>query len=165
MGPRLASLDVGSMFLEIPLQDFDLLPSQLGCSLLRGTSRLVLAPERPGCALTFDLEADRALLSGISLRDDEDGRFMREVVGALFVAYQGDLDARLNWTDGVTQPRLTVLGGETDHPLLTGSLDASEPVGAGSISLALLEQWLADARQEWDQYQQSKAEPADGSHS
>jgi len=165
MGPRLASLDVSSMSLEIPLPDFDLLPSQLGCSLLRGRGRLVLAPDRPGCTLTFDVEPDRALLSRLALQDDEDGRFMREVVGALFVAYQGDLEAELHWTDGLTQPPLRVLGGETDHPLLTGSLDAAEPVGPGTISVALLEQWLADGRQEWGQYQQSKAQRADDSHS
>lgn len=154
------------MFLAIPLQDFDLLPAQLGCSLLRGRGQLVLAPDRPGCRLTFDLEAERALLSGLELADDEDGRFMREVVGALFVAYQGDLEAELHWTDGVSQPPLMVLGGETAHPLLTGSLDPVDPVGPGSISLALLEQWLADARQDWDLYQQRKAAAAaDGTRS
>jgi hypothetical protein len=158
MVPRLASLDVRSMFLEVPLQDFDLLPAQLGCSVLRGRGRLVLAPERPGCSLTFDLEGDRALLAQVALRDDEDGRFMREVVGALFVAYQGDLEATLGWTEGVTQPPLSIRGGETSHPLLGGPLDAADPAVSGPISVALLEQWLADARQEWSAYQQSKAQ-------
>ncbi len=48
------------MFLAIPLQDFDLLPAQLGCSLLRGRGQLVLAPDRPGCRLTLETERMRA---------------------------------------------------------------------------------------------------------
>jgi hypothetical protein len=157
MAPRLASLGVESLFLEIPLQDFDLLPGQLGCSLLRGRGRLVLASDRPGCHLTFEVEGDRTLLAHLSLHDDPDGRFMREVVGALFVAYQGDLEATLAWTDGVSQPPLSIRCGETAHPLLSGPLDPVEPGTPSSISVALLEQWLADARQEWGLYQQSKA--------
>jgi hypothetical protein len=158
MAPRLQHLTVGSMFLEIPLLDFELLPAQLGCSLLRGQDCLTLAPERPGCSLLFTVEDERAHLSHLSLHDDEDGRFMREVVGALFVAYQGELEATLAWSDGVVQPPLSIRGGETEHPLLSGTLDPVEVPGPASISLALLEQWLADARQEWGLYQQQKAQ-------
>jgi hypothetical protein len=151
------------MFLQIPVQDFDLLPVQLGCSLLRSRGRLELFAEAPGCSLTFEVDGERALLSHLHLHEDLAGRFMRDVPGALFLAYQGDLEATLEWTAGLEQPPLSIVAGETNHPLLSGPPEPAEPPGLMPVSTALIEQWLADAHHAWSAYQQQRAPSRDDS--
>jgi hypothetical protein len=152
MGPVISDVVVRSMFLEVPLCDFVDLPRQLGCSLHRRRGSLVMAGERGGCSLTFDTDEVRATLTHIAIRDDDDGRFMREVVVALFLAYAGELEANLQWSPAREQPPLIIKAGETRHPLLE---QAEQPL-ALDVSYAMIEQWQSDGRAAWDEYQRLK---------
>lgn len=145
------------MSLLVPVGDFDHLPRQLGCSLHRGPGRLTLAPERDGCSLEFELELgeEHARLTRLSLTDDLDGRFLRDVVVTLMVAYHGDLEASLDWTPPLPlpQPRLVIRGGETKHPFLAQHEHAGgEWAEAAEVSLDELEEYLAIAHRAWREY-------------
>lgn len=141
------------MFLELPLEDFDELPRQLGCSLHRRRGGLVLSGQRGGCALTFDIDAVRATLSHIAIADDVEGRFTRDVLVPLFIAYGGDLEALLEWSPGRQDPPLIIKAGETQHPLLD---QQPELPTALDLRAPMLEQWLHDAKVAWNEYQRLK---------
>lgn len=147
----LTSVFVRSMSLVIPVRDFDHLPRQLGCSLHRRRTHLELGAERPGCSLLFEILGERAALAAISVHDDLDGRFMRDVA-ALVVAYRGDLEATLEWNPAREEPMLRILRGETNHPLL--SERSHEPqlfVDEADVTFEV-ERWLDIARQAWREY-------------
>jgi hypothetical protein len=89
--PDVARIDLEKWSLEIPLEDFDHLPQELGCSLHRSGDELTLCPDRPGCEVRFVRHDDGlASLSGVKIEGDRDGWFLREVVGLLFQVYSGD---------------------------------------------------------------------------
>lgn len=146
-----------SCILEVPVDDFEHLPRELGCSLHRHGEVMTLGDDQPGCELHFHVEEQSAWLETIELRDDPQGRFFRDVVGLLFQLYSGDLEATLTW-DGPDAPpaEVQVVAGETDHPLLFQQLAlAAEPPDL-DLSLPLIEQWLVDAQMAWGEYQRLK---------
>jgi hypothetical protein len=102
--------------------------------------------------MTFDIDEGRATLSHIAVTNDVDGRFVRDVVVALFVAYGGDLEALLEWNPGRQDPPLIIRAGETQHPLLA----QPELPAVVDGSLAMVEQWQEDARAAWGEYQRLK---------
>lgn len=152
--PRLESAIVTACSLEVPLEDFAHLPQELGCSLHRSAGRLTLASDQPGCALHFRLEDGQAWLEAVEVKDDPQGRFFRDVVGLVLQMYSGDLEAELSWSPkGAMEERVHVRAGETTHPLL---FQADEPMPVVDLAIPRLEQWLADARRAWGEYQRLK---------
>lgn len=153
----LRSVDVKACTLEVPLDDFEHLPQELGCSLHRHGESLTLADDQPGCELHFRVDDGSGWLERIELRDDPHGRFFRDVVGLMFQLYSGDLQAELWWEgDGAPPLTVTVIEGETDHPLLFQQLAETEPPSGIDLEWPLIEQWLADAQQAWGEYQRLK---------
>jgi hypothetical protein len=158
--PRLTAIEVSSCALEVPLEDFDHLPRELGCSLHRRAEVLTLAADQPGCEMHFEVDGDAAFLSRIDLKDDAHGTFFRDVVGLMLQLYSGDLDAEMTWAPkSLHDSHIEVRQGETSHPLLFEALEAQPEAGAPAAidtSLPLIEQWLADAREAWGEYQRLK---------
>ncbi|MFZ5443643.1 MAG: hypothetical protein ACOZQL_26790 [Myxococcota bacterium] len=159
MAPLLRSLDVKQCILEVPVEDFEHLPRELGCSLHRHGDVLTLGDDQPGCELHFRVEGPSAWLERISLQDDPFGRFFRDVVGLLLQLYSGDLEATIEWDGDEPPPReVVVLAGETSHPLLFQHLaEPAPPLVDVDLALPLIEQWLHDAQAAWDEYQRLKA--------
>lgn len=146
---RIQRFEVHAARLEIPLDDFARLPQLLGCSLHTSAGELVLADEQP-CELRFVIEDGRALLVGVEVRGDVQGRFLRQVLGPLLLQYRGDLDAELEWSPPRTGAKsLLVLGGTSTHPLWEGVHVATGPRALE----ARVEALLAEARRAWAQYQ------------
>lgn len=155
--PRLESAIVTACSLEVPLEDFAHLPQELGCSLHRSADRLTLASDQPGCAMHFRLAEGQARLDAIEVKDDPQGRFFRDVVGLVLQIYSGDLEAELIWSPkGAMEERVQVRAGETTHPLLFQADEAEALLPGRDLALPLVEQWLADARQAWGEYQRLK---------
>lgn len=154
---RLASVSVHSVSLVIPASDFQHLPRQLGCALHRHQTRLELSAERPGCELEFELDGEQARLTRLSVHEDPQGRFMRDVA-ALVVAYQGDLEATLEWNPAREEPPLVIAHGTTSHPLLDEL--RAEPLVPGlalDVSLPRVEMWLGVAQRAWREYRALRA--------
>lgn len=157
--PLLSSLEVTTCALEVPVEDFEHLPRELGCSLHRHGEHLTLACEQPGCEVHFEVEGEFAYLCSIDLKDDPQGRFFRDVVGLLLQLYGGDLEAQMRWSPpGPDDGPIEVRNGETSHPVLFESPE--EPPDATpppvDVSMPMVEQWLADAEAAWAEYQRHK---------
>lgn len=149
--------------MEVPLEDFVHLPQELGCSLHRTADTLTLASDQPGCAMHFRVEEGQAQLEAVEVKNDPDGRFLRDVVGLVLQIYSGDLEAELTWSPpAALDERMLVRAGETTHPLLFQQGEAlrlqleQAPLPSLELSLPLVEQWLADAREAWGEYQRLK---------
>ena len=137
--------------MEIPLDHFEHLPRQLGCSLMRTAGHLTLASDQPGCAMHFRLDGGQARLERVEVTDDPQGHFLRDVVGLALQLYSGDLEAELTWSPcGSMETQVEVHAGETVHPLLF------QPMPVLDLTVSLVEQWLADARRAWGEYQRLK---------
>lgn len=162
---KLASVFVHASSLVIPAGDFDHLPRQLGCSLHRSSGRLELASEQPGCAIVFAPHGDRMTLVELSVHDDPGGRFMRDVVVALVLAYRGDLEATLEWEPAREEPRLRIVRGETDHPLLSRPPPESLILEVEPDE-ALVDAWLAVAEEAWREYRtrRGQGQPGEPDH-
>jgi hypothetical protein len=100
-----------------------------------------------------------ALLEGVEVKNDPEGRFFRDVVGLVLQLYSGDLEAELTWSpSGAMEERVEIRAGETSHPLLFQPEDEGHQEPAEiqepevDLSLPLIEQWLADAQKAWDEY-------------
>jgi hypothetical protein len=129
--------------LEIPIEDFEGLTRELGCSLHRGARDLTLAGAHDN-ALEFELAGEVATLKQVRISHDPHGHFCRDVLGLLAQVYGGDVDAELEWApSGAAESHLSIVGGDTSHPLLFQPPETLEQV----------EQWLADAKRWWDEYQ------------
>lgn len=153
---RLASVSVHSVSLVIPASHFQHLPRKLGCALHRHVSWLDLSADRPGCELEFELDGEKARLTHLSVHDDPQGRFMRDVA-ALVVAYHGDLEATLEWNPARDEPPLLIAHGETSHPLLDQRrAEPLPPDLALDVSLPQVERWLEAARRAWREYRTLK---------
>lgn len=134
--------------MEVPLEDFEHLPQELGCSVESKGTRLSLLSGQPGCAMHFRIEGRFAVLEAIDVRDDPHGSFFRDVVGLVFQLYSGDLEADLTWSPrGALEERVQIRAGETSHPLLF------QPV---EDDLDAIERWLDEAQQAWGDYQRHK---------
>lgn len=149
--PDVARIDLEKWSLEIPLEDFDHLPQELGCSLHRRGDELTLCPDRPGCEVSFVRHDDGlASLSRVKIEGDRDGWFLREVVGLLFQVYSGDLSATLTWSGGGNEEtRLEFHGGETTHPFLAAAVNEE-------IRTDALHEALEEAATHWAEYQRLK---------
>lgn len=143
------------------MEDFAHLPCELGCSLHRSAHRLTLASDQPGCAMHFKvLESGLARLEHIEVTKDPEGRFFRDVVGLVLQVYSGDLEAELTWSPrGAMDEWVEIRSGETSHPLLYQPEStwkeqpaAPEPAFDLDLSLPLIEQWLNDAEEAWEEY-------------
>ena len=158
---RIEMVEVRSFHLEIPLNDFDHLPTRLGCSLERKRGVLVVATEQPLCSLRFDTDGDRAVLADVEIREDIQGRFTQAVLGTLLSRYEGDFDGVLVWKPARRgNMRLVVRGGETSHPLLepvvTAAKEPQERPPADDVA-SRVEAHLTAAREAWQEYQRLKA--------
>ncbi len=71
-------------------------------------------------------------------------------VAALIVAYQGSLEATLEWRPAREHPRLVIAQGETSHPLLDEQPGAWAPVD--EVNLPRVEKWLEVAQRAWREY-------------
>lgn len=151
--------------LTVPLEDFEHLPAELGCSLHRKRDALVLAGDQPGCWLEFVVEAGAAVLHELCVEDDEGGQFAIDVVGLLFQVYGGDLSADLRWQPELPHlGELEILEGDTASEVLTDAAAASlEPLPASEpqdplddAALERLERFLAEAEAAWAEYQALK---------
>jgi hypothetical protein len=156
--PRLTSIEVTNCALEVPIEDFDHLPRELGCSLHRRATELTLACDRPGCEMHFEVDGDSAFLSRIDIKDDAHGRFFRDVVGLMLQLYSGDLDAELTWAPkSPHDAHIEIREGETSHPFLFETVDEANKADPKiDVALPLIEQWLADAQEAWGEYQRLK---------
>lgn len=147
--PTLKQVAVNRAHLEIPVEDFEELPRELGCSLHRRARELTLAGTHDN-ALEFEVGGDVATLKSVRISHDPHGHFCRDVLGLLAQVYGGDVDAELEWNpSGAAESHLSIVGGDTSHPLLFQAPETVEQV----------EQWLADAKRWWAEYQRLK--PAD----
>lgn len=134
--------------LEIPVEDFEDLPRELGCSLHRRARELTLAGTHDN-ALEFEVGDEVATLKQVHISHDPHGHFCRDVLGLLALVYGGDVEAELEWAPrGAAQSHLSIVGGDTSHPLLFQPPTASNH--------EQLEQWLNDAKHWWDEYQRLK---------
>ncbi len=157
--PNLESATVIACCLEVPIEDFEHLPAELGCSLHRAERELTMVmSDAPGCAMHFKLEGKHASLDRLVVSNDPQGRFFRDVVCLLLQVYSGDLEAELSWsTPGAKREQVRVRGGETTHPLL---VPAERPENLPDDSLARAEQWLAEAQRAWGDYERLKVTAA-----
>lgn len=149
--PDVARIEVEKSSLEIPLEDFDHLPQELGCSLHRRGDEITLSPDRPGCELTFSIGLENfASLRSVKIEGDRGGWFLREVVGLLFQVYSGDMIATLTWSSGGNEEtRLEFHGGETSHPFLAAAVN--EEIRHDALHAA-----LDEAAAHWAEYQRLK---------
>lgn len=148
--PDVARIDLEKWSLEIPLEDFDHLPQELGCSLHRHSDQITVSPDRPGCEMTFTTDEHVATLSGVKIEGDRGGWFLREVVSLLFQVYSGDLIAKVTWSSGGNEEtRLEFHGGETSHPFLAAAV--SEEIRHDALHAA-----LDEAAAHWAEYQRLK---------
>lgn len=161
---RLEHAVVNACALEIPVEDFTLLPQELECTVQRSEVDIVLMGAQPGCAMHFRVNGSWAELERIDIHDDSQGLFFRDVVGLVFQLYSGDLDAELLWFPrGAMDEHVKIRAGETKHPLLFQSTDAREAPADEVVltpvdfSLPLVEQWLNDAHLAWEEYQRLKS--------
>lgn len=153
---RLTRVDVVHFSLEVPIEDFEVLPRELGCSLLRhGDERLTLATEQIGCSLHFVIAGDVACLTRVEIDQDPKATFFTDVLALLVQLYGGDLEAELKWDrPGVYDAHLSVKAGETNHPLLFQGegeelLEASQP---DDFSMSLVERAIEESRAAWGEY-------------
>jgi len=154
--PSLTQVEVLNCALEVPLEDFEHLPRELGCSLHRRGELLTLGCETPGNEMHFEVDGESAFLTRIDIKQDVHGRFFRDVVGLMLQIYAGDLDAELVWsTKSPHDTHVEIRHGETSHPLLFQEPQEA-PLPAVDVSLPLIEQWLADAEAAWGEYQRLK---------
>jgi hypothetical protein len=148
--PDVARIELEQWSLEVPLSDFDHLPQELGCSLHRRGSLITLAPDRPGCEVTFSVDGNSAFLKSVKIEQDAGGWFLRDVLGLLFQVYSGDLVAQLTWSGGgQEETRLVFRDGETSHPFLVQPL-------AEEFAWDALQTALDDAAEAWAEYQRLK---------
>ena len=153
--PYLESATVIACCLEVPLEDFEHLPEELGCSLHRTERELTMESDVPGSAMHFKLEGAQASLVRLVVTNDPQGRFFRDVVCLLLQIYSGDLEAELSWSSpGAKREQVRVRGGETTHPLLVPAEHAPPP---SDDSLARAEVWVVEAQQAWGEYQRLRA--------
>lgn len=150
---RLNRVDVARFSLEVPCEDFEVLPRELGCSLHRhGGARLTLATEAAGCALDFELEQGIARLSAIAIEQDPDADFTRDVLGLLMQLYSGDLEATLHWErQGVYGSHLVITGGETSHPLLVAT-EPQETALPDDFSMDRVDRFVEEGRAAWGEW-------------
>lgn len=138
----LKRVDVKRANLEIPLEDFEELPRELGCSLHRHGAELTLATTEDN-TLVFDVRDGVAELNLVRVTADPHGNFCRDVLGLLAQVYGGDLEAELHWQpERPNESRLSIVNGDTEHPLLFQA-----PVAEASVEDA-----LADATRWWNEY-------------
>ena len=161
---RLNRVDVVAFHLEIPFEDFEALPRELGCCLHRhGDSRLTLATEAAGCALDFEVEGPRARLVKIAIEQDPDAEFTRDVLGLLMQLYSGDLEVALRWDRaGAYASHLSIVGGETSHPLLVVQEPQEAPFPE-DFSMDLVDRCIDEGRAAWGEYvrhKQGREKPA-----
>lgn len=149
--------------MEVPLEDFEQLARDLGCSLHRSAQQLSLVSPQPGCAMHFRVEESQARLISIDVHEDPQGVFFRDVVGLVLQLYSGNLEAELTWSpDGALEEHVHIHAGETSHPLLFEARPAPEDAEDSRLpvvdfSVPLIEQWLADADQAWEEYMRLKS--------
>ena len=152
----LESATVLACSLEVPVEDFDHLPQELGCSLHRSGFGLSMESEVPGCAMHFRVEGEQARLHRLEIANDPQGQFFRDVVCLMLQLYSGDLEAELSWSPpSPTREVVEVRGGETSHPL--AALPELGPLPQLELLLPRVEQWLAEAARAWAEYQRLKA--------
>src|SRR3954468_5553665 len=124
---RILEVTVTRVRLTCPTVDFIRLPAQMGVPVVREGDEVRLTTDQPRCALLFKAEGDTATLTEATVKDDIRGAFFQQVLGALLIEYQGDLDAEVEWNQPKGQKsRVWVEGGVTDYPLLA-SLSAARP--------------------------------------
>jgi hypothetical protein len=162
---RIIEVSVTRVRLSVPTADFIRLPAQMGVTVVREGDELRVTTEQPRCALLFHVDGATASLTEATIKDDLRGAFFQQVLGALLVEYQGDLDAEVEWNQPKGQKsRVWVEGGDTDYPLLA-SLSAARP---GPLLEAApdekpprddrrVEAHLESARAAWQEYQRLKS--------
>src|SRR4051794_20698599 len=158
---RIIEVTITRVRLALPTADFIRLPAQMGVTVVREGDEVRLTTDQPRCALLFKVEGETATLTEATVKDDLRGAFFQQVLGALLIEYQGDLDAEVEWTQPKGQKsRVWVEGGETDYPLLA-SLSAARPgpllESAGEDKPPRddrrVEAHLESARAAWQEYQ------------
>ncbi len=153
--PFLESATVIACSLEVPVDDFEHLPQELGCSLHRTATVLTMESELSGSTMRFRVEGEQARLERLEISNDPQGLFFRDVVCLLLQIYSGDLEAELSWSPpAATREVVEVRGGETSHPLV--DLPELGPLPQLELVLPKEEQWLAEAARAWREYQRLK---------
>jgi len=162
---RIIDLSVTRVRLVLPAAEFVRLPAAMGVTVVREGAEVRLTTEQPRCSLLFSIQGDTATLTEVTVKDDVRGAFFQQVLGALLVEYQGDLDAEVEWNQPKGQKsRVWVEGGETDYPLLASlSAARADPLAEGVLEEkkprddSRVEAHLESARAAWQEYQRLKS--------